>query len=151
MTSVPSGAARDPGGDAAARARRDRRIVIIALAALIPFLLLVVGAIAGVVFYFVKSSDAYKLAEATIRESAEIRQVVGEGLEFGWFPMGSVETTGGGGGHAELSIRVKGSAGSTTVYVTLGREAGRWRVTSASYEGRDGAVKRLGLKRQARA
>ncbi len=147
MNSVPPGAAPDP--DAAARRRRDRRVLLIALAAVIPFLLLVVGGIAGLVFYFLKGSEAYRLAETLIRQSPEIRTVVGEGLEFGWFPTGSIETS-GPSGRAELTIRVVGTTGSARVHVRMRKQMGEWRVLEAVYESPEGVLHPLPLKKGVR-
>lgn len=122
---------------------KTRRIVLLVVGA-VGLLALLAAAIVGGVVYLLKSSDAYRVSEAFIRDSAEIRAVVGDPLELGWFPTGSIELYGGGAeGTAELNITVKGAAGSTTVYVALRKNQGQWRVVAATYTDRSGTVRRL--------
>jgi len=108
---------------------------------LILVVLLTIGLLAGML-YVVKASEAYRTAESFIRNSEEIREVVGNPLRFGLFPAGSVQTN-RGRGTADLKIHVKGPKGETDVRIRLTLENGRWNVLSAVFTDAAGTRKRI--------
>lgn len=91
-------------------------------------LLLVAGAVVGIfalVFSLIKSSEVYTHALAQARADPQVVAVLGEPIEEGFMPSGSIEIS-GGSGNADLSITIHGPKGSATIYVVATRQAGRW-------------------------
>ena len=84
----------------------------------------------GGIFLFVmsllKSSDAYKLGMETLRADSRAIELLGEPIDDGIFPMGSVETS-NSSGYADLSIPVSGPQGSGTLYVVARKLGREWR------------------------
>lgn len=117
--------------------QRNRRLAIgagCALAALVVFLVL--GFIAAIVFgvmAMVKSSGAYDEALRAARQSAEVREALGEPIEEGWFVTGQVNTS-GPSGEASLAIPLSGPKDSATLYVEGQKRADRWRYTVMELE-----------------
>jgi hypothetical protein len=81
----------------------------------------------------VRSMDSYQVAVAYIRESAEIREKVGEITGFGFMPFLNVHTT-GGFGEATFDIRVIGERDTVRVGVWLERVPSRpWEVVYTTW------------------
>lgn len=101
---------------------RNLRIVVIVVFAVVLF--------GGGIFYFVmnllKSSDAYAMAMETLRSDSRAVELLGEPIEDGMFPMGSVETS-GSSGYADLTISVSGPKGSGKLYVLANKWMDDWR------------------------
>lgn len=99
-----------------------------------------IGLLAGVGFaiYYgykyaertLKSSEAYLLAEATLKESPEVKERLGEIKSMG-FPIGSFQETPDGAGHATFTIAVEGEKASGRYIVILQRSKKVWRVSRA--------------------
>ena len=89
---------------------------------------IVLGGAAGI-FYFVmgllKSSDAYTMALETLRQNSRAVELLGEPIEDGIFPMGSVETS-GSSGYADLTIPVSGPKASGKLYVLANKWKDEW-------------------------
>ena len=83
----------------------------------------------GGIFLFImnllKSSDAYELAMRKLRSSPGAIELLGEPIDDGLFPMGSIETT-GASGFADLSISVAGPKASGTLYLVAHKRMKRW-------------------------
>ncbi len=94
------------------------------------------------VFFMMKSSDSYQVAEAFIRSNKDIRETVGDDMKFGFLPLGSVKVSGQVGA-ATFKIHVKGSKGSTEVEIFLRKQRGPWRVVAATYTDRYGSKQRI--------
>ncbi len=104
-------------------------------------------AVAAVLFviglmHWIKNSDAFKTAEAFVRENPEIKAVTGDVKSCDLrFPFDY--KTSNGTGRAEFGIHVEGTSGSTKAYVSLRKQQNQWAVVSADYEDRDGRKKPL--------
>jgi tetratricopeptide (TPR) repeat protein len=106
--------------------------------------LIVVAAILFVIglMHWIKDSDAFKTAEAFVRENPEIKAVTGDVKSCDLrFPFDY--KTSNGTGRAEFGIHVEGTRDSTKAYVTLRKQQNQWAVVSADYEDRDGRKKPL--------
>lgn len=93
-------------------------------AAIVACLVLALGIVAFV-FGTIRRSGAYQLAVSQVRESAAVREALGEPVEEGWWVTGSVNVT-GPSGKASLSFPVSGPRGEATVYVDAVKQAGEW-------------------------
>lgn len=100
-------------------------------------IVLLVAGVVGFILYKIKDSEAGRLTESSLRESPEVRLVLGDIRDTGW-PVGSISVEGGGSGKASLSMSVDGSRAEGDYYATLVRENGRWRVVSARLDLDDG-------------
>lgn len=111
--------------------------LILALAA---FGVIIVGGAFLAVVSMTKRSPAYRAAEEFIRNSPEIRALVGSEMRFGWVPRGSILAD-VNAGSADLRMRVSGPTGSTRVEVLARSRTNQWMVVSARYVDRDGSLK----------
>lgn len=93
-------------------------------AAIVAVLVFVLGIVAFV-FGTIRRSGAYQLAVSQVRESAAVREALGQPVEEGWWVTGSVNVT-GPSGKASLSFPVSGPRGEATVYVDAVKQAGEW-------------------------
>jgi hypothetical protein len=102
---------------------------------------LFVGGIFLVVSASMKSSEPYQVALEAARRHPEVVEALGEPIEPGLLPTGSIETS-GPGGSADLAIPISGPKGAATVYVSARKTAGRWQldVLEAAIDGREGRV-----------
>ena len=131
------------GPAAAPPPRRKSRAGKILLIVFGVFLLLAGGvAVAGYfgIRYFagaVKSSEPYRLAEQTLRESPVAREALGDIKSVG-FPLGTAQTRAGGEGHAAYTMSVEGERGGGQYVVMLERRGGAWRVVNAGLQMSDG-------------
>jgi hypothetical protein len=82
-------------------------------------------AIFGIVFGALKSSDAYTEAVALARQHPEVREVLGEPIEEGFFVQGSVNIS-GTSGDADLTVPLEGPKGKAKLYIVATRFAGTW-------------------------
>jgi ankyrin repeat protein len=87
-------------------------------------------------------SEPQKIAESFIRQSEEIRAVVGDGLHGFAFPIG-VDQVPDGVVKLHFRYRVMGSAGSTWVDVQLRNANVGWVLISAYYEDQTGTERSL--------
>jgi hypothetical protein len=72
-----------------------------------------------------KSSEVYTDALARAKANEEVRTLLGEPIEAGFWVSGSVEV-GGTSGKADLSIPVSGPKGSATLHVVATKAGGKW-------------------------
>ena len=72
------------------------------------------------VMYMLKNSEAYEASEMNIRQSAEVRNIVGDITELDDFPSGSVKIN-NGNGTAEFSITVHGTKGDADTTTKLSK------------------------------
>lgn len=81
--------------------------------------------IVSVVFYAIKSSEAYTEAIEIAQSNVYVLEELGEPIETGWYVMGSINMSGSCGA-ADLSIPIYGPFNKGTVYVIAEKSAGRW-------------------------
>ena len=113
-------------------------IVVGAVAALGLVVALFVGAVAGVVFYSIGSSDAADTARAFLRQNERLKADVGEVRDFGSFVTGGIKTQ-NATGNAELSLKVIGERKTVNATVAMAYRSGRdWRVVDAFYDNEAG-------------
>lgn len=79
-----------------------------------------------------KSSDAYKLAMATLNASNQAVALLGAPIEAG-VPSGNMHIS-GASGTADMSFSVEGSQRNGTVYFQATKELGQWRIDRAVLE-----------------
>lgn len=89
-----------------------------------------------------KISEPYELSKSFVRQNPEIQQLVGEKMEFDWFPRCDVQVD-EQGGSGEFHLTVSGSTGSAVVDVRLDRLQERWQIVEAGYADPTGAYKSL--------
>ena len=70
------------------------------------------------IIQMIKNDDSYRVATNYIMTSSEIREVVGDDISFGCFPMGSIQYA-NGYGNSEFTIKVKGNKETISVHVVL--------------------------------
>src|ERR1700694_2318335 len=85
--------------------------------------------VVSLVFGAIKSSDPYTQALARAKASDEVRAVLGEPIQPGYFVSGNFNVN-GSSGNADFSIPLSGPKGSATLYVTATKAAGRWEFTT---------------------
>ena len=108
------------------RAKTAMLIIVLMLAGLVFF-----GSILFGVFSIIRNHPAHHAATDYIRASDEIAAAIGEINRFGFFTTGSINTSAGGRGTAELTIRVIGSEDEARVFVQLERHPlGDWQVVN---------------------
>ena len=88
-----------------------------------------VGAILLIVFGAIKSSDAYTGALERATSNASVQAVLGTPIQAGWFPTGSINTS-GSSGSADLAIPISGPKGSATLHVVASKSANRWKFST---------------------
>lgn len=84
-----------------------------------------------------KSSEAYKLSYAEIKNDQDVIGVLGEPVSSGFFVMGSVSTNGPDGA-ASLQYSVKGSKAEGKAYVYAVKAAGKWELKEVVVEDETG-------------
>jgi hypothetical protein len=98
-----------------------------------------VGGVAGIAGLF---SSAFRTAEPVeralelARRNPEVVAALGEPIELGWLPQGSMNTTGTTGA-ADLSLGISGPSGRGRLFVVATKEAGEWTLERAEVEIRD--------------
>ncbi len=115
-------------------------------------LLLVAAAVAALfalILGAVRSSDAYAQGLARARGDCEVQRALGAPVAPGWWVGGSVNVT-GPSGNADLSIPLRGSTGSGTLYLTATKAAGRWSFAVLEVEVA-GRAERIDLRADGRA
>ncbi len=97
------------------------------------------------IFFFVihalKGSEAYQLGVKALNADTEAVTLLGPPIETGT-AMGSINTSSGGSGDAELSFSVTGTKAHGKVYLKAHREMGTWRLKQDQLEidGRAGRI-----------
>ena len=86
--------------------------------------------------------EAQALARA--KASDEVRAVLGEPIQPGFFVSGNFSVN-GSSGNADFSIPLSGPKGSATLYVTATKAAGKWEFTTLELAPK-GAEARIDLK-----
>ena len=112
-----------------------RKIVLIVGGIVIAVVLLVgvfVGGIVGFAFYSIGKSDAAMTAKEFLKNSAKLKQDIGEIRDFGTFITGSINIDSQHGA-ATLNMKVFGANKTVNSSVDLVYNGRAWRVTSASY------------------
>ena len=72
-----------------------------------------------------KSSEVYQQAMQMATTNPQVVQALGEPIEPGFMPSGSINIS-GPSGNADLAIPISGPQGSGTIYLVATKEAGRW-------------------------
>jgi hypothetical protein len=84
-----------------------------------------VALIVAAVFGAIKSSVPYTESLATVKQDAQVQQLLGDPIEPGFFVTGSINVS-GDSGDADIAYSVSGPKGSGTVYVVAEKTAGEW-------------------------
>jgi hypothetical protein len=96
-----------------------------------------VGGVLALVVGVFRSSDVYQEALARVRAHPEVVAYLGQPVEPGFLPSGSINIS-GSGGDARLEIPVSGPKGSGTIYLEAKREAGEWQYSRLLFVGSGG-------------
>ena len=73
----------------------------------------------------IKSSWAFTEGFRLAQQNIAVTAALGEPIESGWFPTGSIHVS-GPSGEAELAIPLRGPRGRGTLYVVARKSAGTW-------------------------
>jgi hypothetical protein len=109
-------------------------VAVVCVVGVLGIVLTVVMVVAGAYFVFslvdrtFKSSGGYQEALAIVRSDPRAVQALGAPVDDGWFPTGSVDSS-GTRGTSDLAIPVSGPRGSGTLYLRAVGEMGEWRFT----------------------
>lgn len=95
---------------------------------ILPAIMVVFVTVGGVVVGAMKGSEAYALAIDAVRQSPAANEALGAPIEDGFFPQGSIQTS-GSSGQAEMAIGVSGTKGSGTLHMRAVKERGEWSLT----------------------
>ena len=115
-------------------------IVVAVVGALALLAAVFVGGIVGVVLYQVGNSEAAAKAKDYLRNNDKLADDIGTVKDFGSIVTGGVEVA-GGNGQATLHLKVIGERETVNASVQLVyANRGDWRVSSASYQNRDGQM-----------
>jgi len=90
--------------------------------------LLIVGLVVGVgglAFFSISRSDVFQDSLERARACPDVVAVLGEPIEAGLIPQGSLSIT-GESGDADLAIPISGPEGEATLYVVATKRAGVW-------------------------
>lgn len=104
---------------------------------------LFVGAILGLTFYSIGTSEAASTAKSFLKQNEKLKADVGEVKDFGSFVTGSINTQ-GSEGTATLYLKVEGERHNVkaTVHMVYSQN-GKWRVTDATYVSQSGQTIQL--------
>jgi hypothetical protein len=85
------------------------------------------------IIQIIKQDESYKVATEYIKTSSDVRNIVGNEISFGYFPMGGIQYE-NGYGTSELTIKVKGSKDSISVHIVLQkRPDSNWIIESVDF------------------
>jgi hypothetical protein len=73
----------------------------------------------------IQQADAYTVPLQRAQASADVRRLLGEPVEAGWFTQGNINFK-NDEGEAELSIPLQGPRGSAILHVEATKQAGDW-------------------------
>ena len=94
------------------------------------------GGTLGATFFGLKAMltgcEPYKVGVKNAKSNPQIVQMLGDDIEEGMIPMGSVELK-NSKGDAELEINLKGSKGEGTLFVEAVKEEGKWRFNKLKF------------------
>ena len=95
-----------------------------------------------------KEFEPYQYALARAKADARVQAALGEPIREAWFSAWRGETTGGEGGHANLSIPISGPKGSAAILVVAARAGGRWHYSTinVTVAGQAGVIDLLAQK-----
>lgn len=99
--------------------------ILLGLAAVFGLTLLCCGGFMGTIMGSIKQSGAYTGGMELATSDERVQDALGEPIKDAWMVSGSVNTS-GGSGEAELSIPLKGSKSSGTLYLEADKSAGVW-------------------------
>ncbi len=85
------------------------------------------------VFSVIRSTDVFREALERAKADPQVRAELGEPIREGWWVSGNVETA-GPSGSADISIPLKGSRQSGTLYAVAHKSAGRWNYETLEVE-----------------
>lgn len=86
-----------------------------------------------------KKSEPYKMSVKLIEESPQAKALIGDIEKFGWFPMGSIKTS-GDSGTADLSTIVFGTKQKAKLITKAVKNMGEWNITNAILKAKDGTT-----------
>ena len=110
---------------------------------IVPTVLLLVGGLVFGILWIVatamKSSDVYEEAVARARSNVEVRARLGEPIEDGVIPDGSIRVL-GDTGLAKLDVNLSGPKGQATMRVVAHKVDGEWRFRTLEVDDDGGSV-----------
>lgn len=104
---------------------------LVSLAAIVMVILMAVAIIFGV-YSLMKSSEVYQLSIQRIETNVEVRQTLGDPIEYGWI-QGNISSS-GPSGEASLGIPLEGPLAEGMAYVEAEKAMGVWKITAMEVE-----------------
>jgi TonB family protein len=122
---------------------------------IVVIILLVLGGGLAAAIYFgyqqlektLKSSEAYSVAVAALKENEEVKEQLGEIKDTG-FPLGAFSTSADGSGNAAFAMSVQGTKASGQYEVNLVRSNSVWRLTKGVVRTNSGNTIQIADKRE---
>jgi Cytochrome oxidase complex assembly protein 1 len=106
--------------------------------------LLLCGGLTTLIFFLVfgtiKSSDVYTEALARAKANEEVKALLGEPIEAGFWVSGSFEVS-GPSGKADLAIPISGPKGSATLYAVATKTGGGWQYSTLEVAPQDAGAR----------
>ena len=111
----------------------SKRTIAIVIIAVFLAGFLFIGGLLFVITSSFRNHPSYQLATDYIRANPEIAALIGDVEGFGFFPMGSINTS-PGRGDADFTIRTRGTYGDVRAFVTLQRrDGGEWQIVRFNF------------------
>ena len=122
-------------GSTSMTGKRRSPIVIVVLIVLLVVAVMIGGIVTLVLWglSLFRSSDVYVGAMDRLRANPAAVEILGEPIEDGWLPQGSINIS-GPSGNADLAIEVSGSKGKGTLYIVAILKAGEWNYETVTLE-----------------
>ena len=109
----------------------SRALVVVSMALLAAMCF--VGALLALIEHQIKASRVYEASVMRARGSTKVVELLGQPVVVGWLVSGQLTESTDGGGHAILTIPLKGPKGNGTLLVEAGRQAGNWRLSALQF------------------
>lgn len=108
--------------------RRNRKIILLVTLFVLGGVIVFVAGIFLTVEALFRSSSVYHLAVEKAHSSPAVQESLGEPIRENWLVTGTLDESGGGAGHADLSIPLSGTKHAGTLFVEASRHADRWEI-----------------------
>ncbi len=139
--------AAQTGSSQGARSKRTalngtKVLIILALVCVTIINYTAFGAAVFGVQHAVKDSEPYKMSESFVRNSEDVKRLIGQPMEFGFFPNAQFHSN-PDRSTAAFALNVQGPQGSTVVNLKLLKEEADWQIVHAHYLDPEGQARTL--------
>lgn len=94
-------------------------------------------------FSYFKNSTPYRIVEDFLKNSPEIKEVVGKNVKLSIIPNNISIRESNLNGNAEITTKVQGDVGSTKIYCYLEKSDGIWRIIELKYIDQNGVTRTI--------